>query len=225
MSEFVDLSHDFEDGMPGFRMVEDGETLEFTADIHPFRTHKEMAHHYADGVSFEITELRFQTSVGTYLDAPAHRFREGRDVAALELDEVIMPGLVVDARGLKPGDALGPESLPAVELAGQAVLFCFGWDDHWGTDAYYEYPFISEGLVSALLDRDVGLVGVDTLNVDDHRDQTRPAHSLLLAEDVLIVENLANLDAVLDSEFRFFAVPIKAHGAVAMPVRAFAEID
>lgn len=225
MPTLVDLSHDFEDGMPGFRMVEDGETVEFSAEVHPFRTHAEMAHHYADGVSFEITEMQFQTSVGTYLDAPAHRFPGERDVGDLELAEVVRPGIAVDVRGAAPGEAVGPEILPDTDLAGRAVLFCFGWDERWGTDAYYDYPYVSETVVAELLDRDAALVGVDTLNVDDHADPARPAHSRLLDEDVLIVENLANLQAVLGESFRFFAAPLKANGAVAMPVRAFAEVE
>jgi kynurenine formamidase len=70
----------------------------------------------------------------------------------------------------------------------------------------------------------VALVGVDTLTVDDHRDPERPAHSRLLAEEVLIAENLANLDAVVGERFSFFAVALKASGAVALPVRAFAQL-
>lgn len=224
MTSLVDLSHAFEDGMPGFRMVEDGETVEFTAEIGPFRTHDEMAHHYDEGVSFEITEMRFQTSVGTYLDSPYHRYPDRRDVGAIELSEVVRPGVAVDVRGADPGEAVGPEMLPDRDLAGKAVLFCFGWDARWGTEAYYEYPSVSEAVVSELLERDVALVGVDTLNVDDHHDPARPVHSRLLAEDVLIVENLANVDALVGETFRFFAAPLKAIGAAATPVRAFAEV-
>lgn len=153
MPALVDLSHEFADGMPGFRMVEDGETVEFSAEIRPFRTREEMAPHYAEGVSFEITEVRFQTSVGTYLDSPYHRYPEGGDVSELGLDEVVRPGVAVDVRGAEPGEAVGPEFLPDGDLDGRAVLFCFGWDDHWGSEQYYEYPFIGEGVVDKLLDR------------------------------------------------------------------------
>lgn len=43
-------------------------------------------------------------------------------------------------------------------------------------------------------------------------------------DEILIVENLMGLDKLYDKEFRFFAVPLKAKGAAAMPVRAFAEV-
>jgi arylformamidase len=42
MAELIDLSHDFEDNMPGFKLKnEDGTVTQFTAKIHPFLTHEE----------------------------------------------------------------------------------------------------------------------------------------------------------------------------------------
>jgi kynurenine formamidase len=70
----------------------------------------------------------------------------------------------------------------------------------------------------------VALVGVDTINVDDHRNPARPAHSRLLDEERFVVENPRNLSRLPRSGFRFFAVPVRTAGAAAMPVRAFAEL-
>lgn len=227
MDTFVDLSHAIADGMPGFRMTdEDGETVEYTARVEPFLTHEESARYYADGVSFEITELQLQTSVGTYLDAPAHRYPGGRDIADVAIEEVVAEGIVVDATGHAAGEAVGPEVLPDdVDLEDRAVLVQFGWDEHWGTEQYYEYPSLEPAAIDRLIDRGARLVGVDALNVDDADDPTRPAHSRLLDAEVFVLENLRNLDAVAGRPFRLFAVPLRAEGAVAMPVRAFAAID
>ena len=68
------------------------------------------------------------------------------------------------------------------------------------------------------------LVGVDTVNIDDSRDPARPVHTLLLKNEVLIVENLTGLEQLYGKAFRFFAVPWKAKKAASLPVRAFAEI-
>lgn len=138
VSEFVDLSHEFYVGMPGFRLSdEDGTPTEFTASVEPFRTHGETRPAFDGRASFEITETQFQTSVGTYLDAPAHRFPGRRDVGDLALPELIRDGTVVDVRGRDPYEAVGPSVLPDVaSLDGKAVLFNFGRDEHWGTEAY-----------------------------------------------------------------------------------------
>ncbi|PSQ60693.1 MAG: hypothetical protein BRD23_01755 [Halobacteriales archaeon SW_9_67_25] len=58
----------------------------------------------------------------------------------------------------------------------------------------------------------------------DDRNLDRPAHTAFLDEGILVVENLRGLDTLQGSPFRFYALPIKATGAVAMPVRAFAEL-
>jgi kynurenine formamidase len=226
VTEYVDLTHEFHEGMPGFRMADgEGGFEEFSATIRPFSTHEETAPAYDGRSSFEITEVSFQTSIGTYVDAPGHRFPDGGDVADYALADLIAEGTVVDARGRDPGEAVGPSVLPPDEvMAGRAVLFAFGWDDHWGTEAYYEYPYVSGAVLDRLLEADVALVGVDTLNVDDHTNPDRPAHTRLLDAGIPIVENLCDLPAVAGRSFRFHAVPIPAVDAVAMPVRAFAAL-
>jgi kynurenine formamidase len=173
----------------------------------------------------QVTEIRFQTSVGTYLDSPYHRYPEGRDIGELEIDELVLPGMVVDAHGLAPGEEVTLDALPAdTSLAGKAVLFDFGWAQYWESEQYRSYPILSSPVIERLVDADVALVGVDTINIDDHQTPSRPAHSRLLDEEIFIVENLRNLSRLPRSGFRFFAVPIKAVGAAAMPVRAFAEV-
>jgi len=53
----------------------------------------------------------------------------------------------------------------------------------------------------------------------------RPAHSLLLAADIPIVEHMCNLQLLPDSGFRFFAVPVKIKKFGSFPVRAFALLE
>ena len=67
MSEFVDLTREFRNGMPGFRLEgDDGEVTEFSARIRPFLTHEETRSAYDGLASFEISEVSFQTATGTY---------------------------------------------------------------------------------------------------------------------------------------------------------------
>ena len=66
--------------------------------------------------------------------------------------------------------------------------------------------------------------GVDFGNVDDREDLTRPAHSILLAAGVGLVENLSGLERLPSEGFRFHAVPVAIRGGVSLPVRAYAVI-
>jgi kynurenine formamidase len=220
---FIDLSHEFYDGMPGFTYKnDDGTVTPFTVSIKPFLTHEQSRPRYQGKAEFEITEFRFHASMGTYLDAPYHRWKEKRAIGELGLDEVILDGVVLDAR--EAFERTGWDVVPkGVDVRGKAVLFNFGWDQFWGRTQYDAYPFLAKNVVEWLIESGAKLVGVDTLNIDDTRDPERPTHSELLERDILIVENLRNLGALRGKKFRFYAVPLKARNAAAMPVRAFAE--
>jgi len=228
--KFVDLSHTFEDGMPGFKMKTGSESIiNYTAQIKPFLKHEDSKAIYQGKASFEITQMSFQTSLGTYLDSPFHRFPDKRDISKITLDEVILPGIVIALHHYNPHEMIGlniiTKTIATKNLTGMAVLFNFNWSYYWGTDQYYDYPFISEEIIDFLISKKVKLVGVDTLNIDDSHNLYRPAHTKLLQEDILIVENLTNLENLLSKEFRFFAVPLKAKNTAAMPIRAFAELN
>ncbi len=226
MTRFIDLSHVFEDGMPGFKLKSpDGEVIQYSAKVRPFFTHEQSRPRYNHQAEFAITEITFQTSVGTYIDAPFHRYLNGHDISQIALEDVILEGMVIDVRELQAWQSVGAEVLPNANLRGKAVLFNFGWDAHWGIDTYQAYPFISMELIQNLIEQGVKLVGFDTVNADDSRDMSRPAHTLLLSENIYIVENLMNLHLLHGKAFRLFAVPIKAKGAAAMTIRAFAEIQ
>ncbi len=218
----IDLSHEFYDGMPGFKYKnDDGVVTAFNVSIKPFLTHAQTRPRYQGKAEFEITEFHFHASMGTYLDAPYHRWQGMRAIGDLKLDDVILEGVRIDAREALERTAW--DVLPKLDARGKAVLFNFGWDQFWDKPQYEAYPFIAREVIDWLIESGAKLVGVDTLNIDDTRDPERPAHSRLLQNDILIVENLRNLAALRGKQFRFFAVPLRARGAAALPVRAFAE--
>ena len=122
----IDLSHEFYDGMPGFKYKnEDGSETPFEVSIRPFLTHEQTRPRYQGKAEFEITEFHFHASMGTYLDAPFHRWKEKRAIGELKLDEVVLEGVRIDAREATEGQAWDavPEGL---DVRGKAVLFHFG---------------------------------------------------------------------------------------------------
>ena len=81
MPRFVDLTHDFAEGMPGLTMTgPDGQKVTLGARIRPFVTHEQSRARYGGKAEFTMTEVSFQTSLGTYVDSPYVRWRERRDV-------------------------------------------------------------------------------------------------------------------------------------------------
>ena len=222
----IDLSQVFYDGMPGVSFKrETGETVELTAHIRPYMTHAQSSRRYQDKATFEITDVAFQSSVGTKLDAPRHRFQGADDIASIELNRLVLDGIVIDARHAQAEQQLGLTDLQIPEhLAGFAVLLNFGWDRYWGTETYRSHPFVSREVVTRLCEAGIALFGVDCSNVDSTNDPERPAHTWFLKQEILIVENLTGLSRLHGVPFRFFSIPLKAREAAAFPVRAFAEV-
>lgn len=181
---------------------------------------------YAPGTTFQIGKIEMIANTGTYMDAPFHRHASGGDMAAFPLEAVAdLEGLVVRAT-VRAGRGLDAGVLRGGDVRGKAVLVHTGWDAHWRTAAYSSgYPFLTRDAAEYLVAAGAALVGIDSLNIDDDKDGTRPAHSLLLGAGIPIVEHMTNLGALPESGFRFFAVPPKVKGMGSFPVRAFARIE
>ena len=165
------------------------------------------------------------TNTGTYVDCPFHRYEDGKDLSEVALESFVdIEGIVIRA-DYRKGLAVTAEAFKGKELRGRAVLVHTGWDEHWATDKYYEnHPFLTEDAAVYLKKCGVKLVGIDSHNIDDTRGNTRPVHSTLLRNEILIAEHLCNLVNVPDEGFTFSAVPPKFKGAGTFPVRAYARV-
>jgi len=211
----LDLSHVVEDGMityPGLP----------APSITDHLTFEESAGHYAAGTEFHIGRIDLVANTGTYLDTPAHRWRDREDLSAVPIDRLAaLPGIVIR----EEGPELTPDLIADVDLEGVAVLLNTGWDQYWRTDDYGDlsHPFVGEALARALTAAGPALVGIDSVNIDSTGSGDRPAHSLLLDAGILVVEHLTRLDELPDAGFEFFAAPVKVRGLGTFPVRAFAR--
>lgn len=226
MTRFLDLSYRLDETTPGLsERRPDGSTHQAGVTLGVWRDRETSGQMLQGQASFEVSTLAIPGPVGTYMDSPYCRWPERRDIGALELEDLILPGVALDLRGRAEREAIGPEALPpGLPLAGAAVLLNFGWDRHWGTPAYRRHPYIVPELAARLQSEGAKLVGLDTPNADGPGRLDMPIHSHLLGHDILIVENLRGLEALHGRAFRFFAVPVKVRGATSMPLRAFAEL-
>ncbi len=217
--QLIDLSHTIEPGTPLFSASAP------RPRIAPWMSHSQAAAsgRYQD-CTCEITEVRFITSMGTYLDSPFHFDPQGVTIEQLALERLVLPGMVVDCTWAQARQPIEPETLGGLDVAGKAVLFHTGWSRYWGQPEYSDYPFLTGETAAALRDRRAKLAGIDCLVIDDTTNPRRPVHVTLLKAGILIVENLTNLAALPPNGFIFHAVPAKIKGASAFPVRAYAAL-
>ncbi|WP_448003005.1 cyclase family protein [Agromyces bauzanensis] len=217
--ELVDLSHTIRAGLVTYPGIP-------APTVTPHLSREASREHYAPGTEFAIDLITMAGNTGTYLDSPYHRYARGGDLASLPLETLV--GLPAEVFHLTDAASRG---IPAEvffdrELAGTAVLLHTGWSRHFGAPEYaFGSPFLTEAGARHLVDAGAVLVGIDSLNIDDTESGgTRPAHSILLAAGVHVVEHLTGLDRLPARGARFTAVPPRVEDFGTFPVRAFAEL-
>ena len=218
MTKFIDLSHIIEEGMVTYTGLPG-------PVISDHLSREDAVSHYAEGTTFQIGKIEMVANTGTYIDAPFHRYSEGIDLSGLEMASIAnLDGIVFRAtQGIR---SIDKDVFESDHVEGKAVLIHTGWDRLWQSDAYFKnHPFLTRDAAEYLKSCGAALVGIDSLNIDDTADGTRPAHSILLKAKIPIVEHMCNLDALPESGFKFFAVPAPVKGMGSFPVRAFAIVD
>jgi len=177
---------------------------------------------------FRELKITLFSHTGTHLDAPAHILPNAKTLDQFSIDRFSGTACVVDAEDSAGGvidlDALDrrAEAVAAADF----VLLRSGWSRHWNTSRYFQgYPILTERAARRLAASDLKGVGVDTISVDAADSTDFPIHRILLGSNVLIIENLANLESLPDSLFRFSCFPLRIADADGSPVRAIAEIE
>jgi kynurenine formamidase len=216
MPQFIDVSHTVEHGMVTYK----GLPAPIICD---YLSREASRDRYAPGTEFQIGKIEMVANTGTYIDSPFHRYADGTDLAGLPLTSIANLECLVARIDTSRGRAIDHLPFKAEEIRGRAVLVQTGWDRHWRTDRYFEdHPYLTGELAEELVAAGAALVGIDSFNIDSVHTGERPVHSMLLGNEIPIVEHLAGLDQVPERGSRFFAVPAKVKGFGTFPIRAFA---
>jgi kynurenine formamidase len=220
-TRFVELSHVVREGMTTYPGLPG-------PVITPYLSWEDSRSRYAEGTEFRIDTITLLSNTGTYLDSPQHRYRDGADLAGLPLEKLAgLPAVVVRTAG-SGRRAVTVSDLEPLTVAGHAVLLHTGGDRHWATPEYaVDAPYLTGEGARLLAGRGAALVGIDAVNIDDISPAgggERPAHSILLAAGIPIVEHLTGLAELPPTGARFTAAPPRVAGFGTFPVRAYATV-
>ncbi len=197
------------------------------------------------GFFYAMKEFATAEHGGTHLDAPYHFF-EGADlVGEIPLGRLIAPGVVVDVSAQAAADPdyrASADDIRDWEVehgeipSGTAVLFRTGWASRWpdalaylgddepGTADNLHFPGLAEDAMRLLVERDVGLVGIDTASVDSGPSTDFIVHQVGGAAGIPNLENVGDLSGVPSDGFLLIALPMKIEAGTGAPVRIVALI-
>ncbi|MFB5629174.1 MAG: cyclase family protein [Nitrosarchaeum sp.] len=179
-----------------------------------------------DGYNLELLFLSSHT--GTHLDAPYHFVKNGIKIHQIDLDRLIGNGILVKIKKGK-NQAITKNDLILFERKNgdipkhSSIFFHTDWQKNLNSNYYFtNNPGLSESATAYLISKKINLVGIDSPSIDLGKNKTFSVHKMLAKNNILIVENLANLNKIPSRQFDFIILPLKLEDATGSPVRALA---
>lgn len=210
--QIIDLSHEISEQMTVFGGMEKPEiTRKYTVEKDGFKLH----------------ELKISSHTGTHVDAPAHMIVGMKNLDDFSLNQFFGQGLMLKVNQFANGE-IPLDFLKKHESQIQKTEFLIlnsGWFKKWETAEYQvNYPILSQESAQWLTQFKLKGIGLDAISIDPTDSQNAPLHHIILGAGFLIIENLANLDALPESGFQFQCLPLKVDKADGSTSRAVAFV-
>lgn len=201
-----DVSMPLRDGMP------------FYTGSTPFK--RILTHELAKGQPVNESKLEMGAHNGTHVDAPLHFEKNGYPAEAIPVDHLVGPARVFEFPGK---DFIDRADLEPLDWEGvKRVLFRTRNSDHWAKGGAFSQNFVylSGAAARFLVERQILLVGIDSLGIEQYGRKDHPAHHTLLQKGITIVEGLC-LDGVPPGDYTLFCGPLRIIGSDGAPARVF----
>lgn len=170
------------------------------------------------GDSHTLSNIVMGSHTGTHIDAPLHYIHGGESIDEMPLDTAVGNARVIeisDTKSIKPAELIQHNI-----NHGERILFKTQNSLRvWRTDQFIEdFIFITKEAADYLVERKVGLVGVDYLSVGGYKKDGAEVHKTLLGNGIWIIEGL-DLSLVQQGTYDLVCLPLKVTGGDGAPAR------
>jgi kynurenine formamidase len=180
-----------------------------------------------DGYNLELLFLSSHT--GTHLDAPYHFVKNGLKINQIPLDRLIGKAILIKLKKTRNSPITKSDITLFEKKNGKipnhsSIFFYTEWQKNLKKDNYFtENPGLDSSSAKYLASKKINLVGIDSPSIDLGKDESFSVHHILSKNNILIVENLANMNKIRPLKFNFTILPLKLKDATGSPVRAVAS--
>ena len=182
-----------------------------------------------DGYNLEL--LFLSTHTGTHIDAPFHFVKNGKKIHEIAPERLVNEAVLIrigknSNRSISKTDIQRFEQKNGKIENGSTVIFHTGWQKNLNKEFYFsENPGLSISAAKYLASKKINMVGIDSPSIDLGTDSKFSVHHILAKNNILIVENLANLNKIKSNNFHLITSPLKLKNATGSPIRAFGFVD
>ena len=218
MSKIVDLSHVIEPGKAGRKFSLEMVGAE-TVNPNVIRLENQW---------YIMHNISMVSHIGTHIEAPYHILKDQADLAAIPLETLMGPAIILDLRGRAAKSAIGIDDVrSSADKAGgirpgDIVFGNLGWGPFYGAERYGGNPYFPPETIAWLADHGMKLMGVDASGVEVPGNEEHVSHHALFQRGIPLIENLANLARLSKSRVQVYAFPVAVRGLEAFPVRVIA---
>lgn len=174
----------------------------------------------ANGDVANVSTVEMDVHCGTHVESPLHFIADGSALDSFSLGTFVGPAHVLH---LPDAESIGPRELEAVPRGTTRLLLRTRNSSAWASQAAFdgEYVALTPQAATWIADRQLQLVGIDSLSIQRWKDDGE-THRILMRVGVAILEGL-DLAAVAAGDYRLTCLPLRLDGAEASPVRAILE--
>lgn len=177
---------------------------------------------------WNASTLELYSHIGTHMDAPLHFEVNQQSIDEIAVERFIRQAWVVDLSDISPSALITVADMAPIAdniQKGESLIIRTDWSKKLGTKSYRdELPRISEELAQWLGQKGVGLLAIEPPSVADvnNLEEVTKIHTILMEHDIIIVEGLANLDALTKNQVILIATPLKIMRGDGAPARVLA---
>ncbi|MBN2325332.1 MAG: cyclase family protein [Spirochaetes bacterium] len=173
----------------------------------------------ADGEEANVSRMAGTVHIGTHVDAPLHFIDGAASIEKLPLDVLTGPAYVAHLQNASVIDAevLNGAGIPQDT---KRILFKTRNSNFWASgekEFRTDYVGLNASGAEWLVERGIGLVGVDYLAVAVYTDLTT-VHRILLGNDVIVLEAV-DLSGVEQGRYELYCLPLKLMATEGAPAR------
>jgi len=182
-----------------------------------------------NGYNLEL--LFLSTHTGTHIDAPFHFVKNGKKIHEIKPERLVNEAILIrigknSNRSISKTDIQNFEQKNGRIENGSTVIFHTGWQKNLNKEFYFtKNPGLSVSAAKYLVSKKINMVGIDSPSIDLGTDSKFSVHHILAKNNILIVENLANLNKIKSNNFHLITSPLKLKNATGSPIRAFGFVD
>lgn len=179
-----------------------------------------------EGYNLELLFLSSHT--GTHLDAPFHFVKNGLKIHQIPLNRLLGKAVLIKLKKPKNTSITKSDITSFEKNNGKipnhsSIFFFTDWQKNLKKNNYFtENPGLDILSAKYLVSKKINLVGIDSPSIDLGKDESFSVHNILSKNNILIVENLANMNKIRSLKFIFTILPLKLKNATGSPVRAIA---